>query len=130
MNDSDTPRTKNPLEWTVFGISLMLVLATLGLLLAAALHVGNGPAKLTITTGEAQLMDGRTIIPVIVKNDGGEVAENVEVKVTLGEGAGLQEAGFTLDFIPRGAERKGVVSFTAENGRSKPVASIVGYGTP
>ncbi len=130
MNDSDNPRTKNPLEWTVFGLSLVLVLSTFGLLVAAAIHGGKGPAKLTITTGEIQLMDGRAMIPVTVRNEGGEVAENVEVMVTLGEGTNLQEAGFTLDLISRDAEREGVVSFRAGNGITKPVASIVGYGAP
>lgn len=130
MNPSDAPRSKNPLEWTVFGISLVLVLATLALLVAAAFRGGQGPANLTIQTGEIRVEAGRRVIPVTVRNDGSEVAENVEIRVTLGEGPDRQEAGFTLDFVPRDAERKGVVSFPASAGNAEPVSRIVGYGTP
>lgn len=130
MNDSATPRTKNALEWTVFGISLVLVLATLGLLVSAAIFTGKGPARLSVRTGESHVDGGRLVIPVTVINKGAEVAENVEVSVTVGEGDARQEASFTLDFVPRDATREGVVSFPADAGKDAPVSRIVGYSKP
>ena len=41
-------------------------------------------------------------IPVTVRNDGHRVAANVEVRVCIGTGEAKHEAGFTVDFVPRG----------------------------
>lgn len=123
-------RTKNALEWTVFGISLILVVGTLGWLVVAALQTDAGPARLQIHTGPPETADGRVTIPVTVKNDGGQVAESVEVRVTLGTGPARQEATFTIDYIPRDATRQGAVSFQATDEPATPESIVVGYSTP
>ncbi len=130
MKSSEQKKTKNPLEWSVFGISLLLVLATFGMLIAAAINRPETPARLTVTTGEPSFSDGRTDIPVIVKNAGGAAATDVDVRVRIGAGADLQEAGFTLNFVPRDASRKGTVSFQNDHRSLVPECRIVGYAEP
>lgn len=130
MKSSEQQKTKNTLEWSVFGISLLLVLATFGMLIAAAFNRPETPARLTVTTGEPSFSDGRTDIPVTVKNAGGAAATDVDVRVRIGAGAALQEAGFTLDFVPRDASRKGTVSFQNDLRSLVPECRIVGYAEP
>lgn len=130
MNSPDEKRTKNALEWTVFAISLILVIGTIGLLVNAALKTKPSPPRLRVESGQSETVNGRITIPIRVINDGGQVAENVDVSVTLGEGPDQQEAGFTIDFIPHQGTRKGAVSFQATGGPIEPKIAILGYSTP
>jgi uncharacterized protein (TIGR02588 family) len=130
MTDSDQRRTKNPLEWTVFGLSTLLVLVTVGMLAMAAFRTDAGPAQLRVTTGKPMADGGWVTIPVTVRNDGGEVAENVEIRVCVGEGEARREAGFTVDYVPREAERKGAVSFRSDGRDLQPRCEILGYNKP
>lgn len=122
--------TKNLLEWLVFGISALLVLATLALLTVATLQVEDGPAEMRAETGKPVSKDGWMRIPVTVRNNGQRVAANVEVKVCIGSGEAKREAGFTIDFVPRGGSRTGAVSFRE---MGEPVAlecEVLGYEEP
>lgn len=130
MNSSEDRISKNPLEWIVFGVSLVLVVVTIGLLAMAAIHSRGGPARLSVSTGKPVVTDNRIDIPVVIRNDGESVAANVEIRIRIGQGADVQEAGFTLDFVPRGANRKGNVTFQGNNPDIVPESRIVGYGEP
>lgn len=130
MTDSDKRHTKNPLEWTVFGLSTALVLATVVLLVIAAFRTQPGPARLRVTTGKPLAADGWITIPVTVRNDGGQVAENVEIRVAIGAGDSRREAGFTVDYVPRDAERKGAVSFRGDVPDVRLTCEILGYRKP
>lgn len=121
---------KNALEWTVFGISLVLVLATLGLLVMAVFHVEDGPARLTVSMGAPVVAHGWVKIPLTVSNEGQRVAANVEVQVCIGSGTDRREAGFTMDFVPRGAECHGSVSFKGATLPVDPVCEVIGYEEP
>ncbi|GAA5125753.1 hypothetical protein JIN84_14620 [Luteolibacter yonseiensis] len=122
--------TKNLLEWTVFGISSGLVLVTLTLLTLAAFGVEEGPAEMRAETGTPVSKDGWIRIPVTVKNNGERVAANVEVKVCLGHGEGKREAGFTIDFVPRGGSRAGAVSFRETGEPAVVECEVIGYEEP
>jgi uncharacterized protein (TIGR02588 family) len=122
--------TKNLLEWTVFGVCTMLVVVTLGLLTFATFQVEEGPAEMRAETGTPVSKNGWIRVPVTVRNNGQRVAANVEVKVCLGQGAEKREAGFTIDFVPRGGSRSGAVSF---RDMGEPVAlecEVLGYEEP
>lgn len=111
MTSTPDQPTKNPLEWTVFAISGVLVAATFALLAMAALQVKEGPPRLHAETGPPVMLSGWVRIPVTVTNSGDRVAANVQVQVRAGSGSNEREGGFTLDFVPRGASRTGSVSF-------------------
>lgn len=122
--------TKNALEWTVFGICSVLVLSTLILLAIATFQVEDGPAEMRAETGKPVSKDGWIRIPVTVKNYGRRVAANVEVKVCLGQGEAKREAGFTIDFVPRGGSRTGAVSFREMGGGVILECEVLGYEEP
>lgn len=130
MKNSPDNAKKNVLEWTVFGISTLLVLAAIIHLLYSALTVRQGPARLTVSAGEAVEESGRTRVPVTVHNSGQQVAANVEVRICIGSGDQRQVAGFTLDFVPRDATRRGSVSFTGTGLPDKPECEVLGYEEP
>jgi len=121
---------KNLLEWIVFGISLLLVLSVLGFLAMAAARVEDGPPELLAKAGTPETKDGWTRIPVTVENKGNRVASNVEVRVCTGTGEARQEAGFTLDFVPRGASRAGAVSFKHTGEALALECEVLGYEEP
>lgn len=122
--------TKNALEWTVFGISTLLVLTTLGFLVYSTVTVTEGPALMRAQAGDPISKDGWIRIPVTVRNQGESVAANVEVKVILGTGAEKREAGFSVDFVPREGSRTGSVSFKDTGGPLILQCEVVGYEEP
>ncbi len=122
--------TKNLLEWTVFGISTVLVLAALAFLTIASVRVDDGPAEMRAVAGSPVSKDGWLRIPVTVRNHGQSVAANVEVRVTLGSGEAKREAGFTVDFVPRGGSRTGAVSFRDVGGPLELECEVLGYEEP
>lgn len=128
--DNDQPATKNALEWTVFGISTVLVLGTLGTLAAAAIRYKDDPARLVVEASAPVLENGWFRVPVKIKNDGERVAANVEISVSEGDGESQRQAGFTVDFVPRSGERSGSVSF--KDTGTPPVirCEVVGYEEP
>jgi uncharacterized protein (TIGR02588 family) len=130
MNSSPYPTTKNLLEWTVFGISSAIVLTTLVLLMMAAITVKKGPARIRAGTGKPVVENGWLRIPVTVTNDGESVAANVDVQVTIGSGADQRDAGFSVDFVPRGATRTGSVSFKGTELPQNVECGVLGYEEP
>jgi uncharacterized protein (TIGR02588 family) len=122
--------TKNWLEWTVFGISVALVSTILILLANAAVRTKVGPARLRAETGPAVAENGWLRIPVTITNDGENVASNVDVQVRIGSWEQQREAGFSIDFVPRGATRKGAVSFKGAQMPTDFECEVLGYEEP
>jgi uncharacterized protein (TIGR02588 family) len=120
------PAGKNPLEWTVFGLSAILVIAVFGVLAQEAIRWKDSPADLHVELGEPELQDGAWWLPVKVRNDGEGLATDVEIEVT----AGGEQAGFTVDFAPRGTAREGRVSFPESVDPRDARVSIRGYQEP
>lgn len=106
-----TKNVKNALEWAVFAVSCLLVLATLGVLLWDVTKAGKTPPLLSAQPGQPYLENGRVWIPVEVTNTGGEPAAAVEIEAIRPSPAGGDKAGFTIEHLPRGATRTGHVSF-------------------
>ncbi len=104
---SNEKHGKNPLEWAVFGVSLLLVLATFGLLGVRALQFDSSPPRLHAQLG-TPVNNGRVVmIPVNVFNHGGKTAEGVEVEVTHQK----DTSNFVIATVPRKGKRQGWVTF-------------------
>lgn len=120
------PAGKNPLEWAVFGISLLLVLGVIGVLAMEALHWQNTPAKLKVELGTPEQREGEWCVPVRVSNEGEGLASNVEIEVSAGE----EKAGLTMDFVPRGTRRQGKVCFPEGIDPKALKGRVLGYEEP
>lgn len=107
---------KNWLEWVVFGISLVLVIATLGYLVYDGATFSETPPNVELELGKAQAQAlDRFIIPVTAINRGETTAEGVQIEVTLNNGGKEQEnAQFEIAFLPRHSKREGWVMFTTD----------------
>lgn len=122
---------KNAVEWAVFGLSLLLVLAA-GAMLAydAATQAGSPPA-LSVRTGAPAARGASLQIGVLVENAGGAAAEDVLVEVTVRQAGGVEErAELSVPLLPRHAVREGVVSVPRAGAVESVEGRVVSYGLP
>ena len=106
---------KNLLEWTVFAIGLVLVLATLGYLVRESIADEGKPPDVVVRLGEPRPSESGYLVPVEVANDGPTTAEDVLVPIFLEMPDGRrEEAELSIAFLPRDSKRHGWVSFRGD----------------
>ena len=119
-----TKPAKNWLEWTVFGVGLVLVLATLGFLIRESLAASGGPPEVVARLGSPRASAGGFMVPVEVANVGKGTAEDVKVTVVLElPRSEREEAELDIAFLPRDSRRDGWVTF-----RSDPAGGTLRLG--
>lgn len=122
---------KNPLEWAVFAVSLVVVLATVGHLVYDAATVRDAKPDLRIELGRPEPRSGGFAVPVTVHNRGDETAEGVRVEVELAIPGGEPErAELDVTFIPRRSKREGWVTFRSDPSRGRLTGRAMGYEKP
>jgi uncharacterized protein (TIGR02588 family) len=123
--------TKNRLEWTVFGIGLVLVLATLGFLARESV-VGRGePPDVVVRLGEPRRSQSGWLVPVEVTNSGGSTAEDVRVPILLELAGGRkEEAELGIAFLARGSTRNAWVSFRNDPRRGTLTLGALAFEVP
>lgn len=126
---------KNPLEWTVFAISTLLVLAIIGYLLWMSFRLEPEVEGLRVTLGEPTPQPESNppsfAVPVTVYNPGDRPVADVEVEVTLERpGSEPEQANLTLPLIPIRSSRAGVVLFTGEPEGAVLSGRVIGYLQP
>ncbi len=127
MSQTPHSNTKNKLEWTIFGLSCLLITGVVGALVWLGLNTEDGPAELEITLSKPVAENGRVIVPVLVKNSGRGVASNVQVVIIAHSGGTERQAEFSLDFVPRSSTRKGTVSFSGSQLPNELRWEVIGY---
>jgi uncharacterized protein (TIGR02588 family) len=124
---------KNWLEWAVFGVSLLLVAGTLGLLVYDALSMAKAPPDIEVRLGAPEQRGQAFVVPVAVTNRGDQTAEGVQIEVTLegaGGGAESERGEFTIAFVPRRATREGWVAFRTDPRGARLTPRVLGYEKP
>ena len=122
---------KNPLEWTVFAAALVIVAGCVAALVAMMLRTSDRPPELVVTVGRAERVSSGFRIPLQVRNEGDETAEEVLVAVTLESGGEeMERAEVTIAFVPRRSERHGYVVFGRDPQCCEVAARAVGFETP
>jgi uncharacterized protein (TIGR02588 family) len=123
--------TKNRLEWTVFAIALVLVLATLGFLVRESIVGDRGPPEVIARLGDARPSEGGYLIPVEVANIGRGTAEDVLVPIFLDLPDGSrEEAELNIAFLPRGSKRNGWVGFRDDPRRGTLSLGSIAFEVP
>ena len=121
---------KNALEWTVFAISLALILAVVAVLLRSGATTGKAPPALTVFTGDTSPVAGGHQIPVRIRNDGQSV-EEARIEVSLMQGETLVErAELMIAFLPEKSEREGWVVFQRDPRCCRVVARATSFEKP
>lgn len=113
---------KNALEWVVFGISTLLVLALLGFLGYTSWSYTDSPAHIEFHLGEPTKIGKSWQVEVEVQNQGGHAAEGVEVEVEWS--AQKQTARFVLPHLPRQGKRVGYAVFEAKGDSKLKVSAL------
>jgi uncharacterized protein (TIGR02588 family) len=120
---------KNWFEWVVFGVSLLLMGATLGYLVYDGATLSDAPPAIEVRLGEPERRGAQFVVPVALSNREGQTAEGVKVEVTL-KGATEERGEFVVAFLPRGATREGWVAFGQDPRAGELTARVVGYEKP
>jgi uncharacterized protein (TIGR02588 family) len=123
--------TKNRLEWTVFAIGLVLVVATLGFLVRESIMSDRGPPEVVARLGDARPSESGYLIPVEVTNIGQSTAEDVLVPIFLDlSGGRREEAELNIAFLPRGSKRNGWVGFRDDPRRGTLSLGAIAFEVP
>jgi uncharacterized protein (TIGR02588 family) len=122
---------KNPLEWAVFGIGLILTLGVIGSLVWDAVRGGDKPPDLIVELGAPEPRAQGWAVPVTVRNQGDETAESARVVVTLElPGGRKEEAELDFPFVPRRSRREGWVHFLHPPASGRLNGRVTGYEQP
>jgi uncharacterized protein (TIGR02588 family) len=123
---------KNWFEWTVFGASALLVVATVAYLSYDAATIGDGPPLVSVTTGLATPAPGGFALPLTVRNDGDRTAEEVRVAVEVEQAAGgTERAEVVVSLLPRRGRSAAHVVFRTDPRTARRVtARAIGYREP
>lgn len=123
---------KNVLEWSVFGVSLALLLALLGVLLFEALVDDEETPELTVEFGPLTSGNGQPALPVLLRNGGNRTVQELEIEVMLHALAGGAEESVRLRFpyVPKNSALRGWVHFRRDPAQAEFRARIVSYTMP
>lgn len=121
--------TKNVLEWTVFGVSVVVIGTVASVLLHRHFTAGHRPAEIVLTVGQPVAAGGAYAVPIEVHNSGDLAAEDVQVSVTL-RSLEPEESDVTIPYVPYRSSRRGWVMFTRDPGTARLDARVLGYREP
>ncbi|HEX5708519.1 MAG TPA: hypothetical protein VFX96_14545 [Pyrinomonadaceae bacterium] len=125
----DWKAEKNWLEWTVFGLGLLLVTGTLGFLVYDGARLGGEPPSIEVKLGTPERRAHNYVVPVTVTNHGDETAEGVVVEVSM-EGVEGERGEFVVAFLPRRSTREGWVAFRTDPTGARLTPRVLGYEKP
>ncbi len=123
---------KNKLEWSVFALSLLFVLAIVSYLVYETVTHQPSPPDIEITYEKDSLAPHQHSYHVHVSNIGGRTAEDVKIMAQLlKKDKTFETSEFELSYLPKRSHKEGWVSFSSniEAGDSVKIR-VVSYKTP
>lgn len=123
---------KNTLEWTVFVISLFFVISLLGYLIyQSIIYIPSSP-DLKVIYEHDPSPNAPFRFHVIIKNEGFETAEEVEIElIQTKDGQEIEKASMGVPFAPKRSQREGWVIFSKNPGQADTLyARVVSYKRP
>lgn len=123
---------KNWLEWSVFGVSLLLVAGVLVFLTYKTYTHQSSPPDIRVSYAPSPTKNAPYRYHVKVQNIGGQTAEEVIIEVMLlKEGEVLERSQVQLPFLPNSATHESWVNFTLDPARSDSTAyRVMSYKKP
>ena len=121
---------KNWLEWTVFGISVALILLVLGFLIFESATMGDALPDIQVQTGTPEARTGYFAVPLEVTNKGDQTAEGVHIEVVLRSGGKEDRADLEIAFLPRRGAREAWVTFKTDPRQGTLETRVLGYEKP
>ncbi|HEX2123073.1 MAG TPA: hypothetical protein VHL59_15680 [Thermoanaerobaculia bacterium] len=122
---------KNLLEWSVFGASVAVILATVALLVAGGSGARRRMPDLRVDVGTPVPTATGFSVPIVVSNAGDVTAEQVRVEILLqAEGETVERAELAMAFVPRRSKREGWVVFRRDPRCCVVAAGAMAYDKP
>ena len=117
---------KSWLEWVVFCVSVVMLVAVVGYLVVDGLRDANRPPDIRITLGVPAASAHGFMVPLSVTNLGDQTAQAVELEVSSQSGAQAESSALTYDFLASGEVRQGWVGFSFDP-KEALSSRVVGY---
>lgn len=117
-------------EWVTFAVSLAILVGVASLIL---FQVGDtsGPALPTVVkTGPVEQSKGKWLVPVEIRNEGGETAESVQITASFEAGGETIEADQEVEFLAKGESAEVVFVFDQDPAGGKLDVRVAGYAAP
>lgn len=136
MSSTDAPPAppaapkKNPLEWSIFGLSLAILAGVVGTLVYQALTVGDEPARLVLELGTPLASHDQVRIPIRVTNEGDHPAIDVRIEVRGTVAGETLRSVVPFDYVSSRSTRSGWVGFPGETIPSELHPRVLGYTDP
>lgn len=123
---------KNPLEWTVFGVSLVVLLTLFTYLVYQVYQQEATPPELVIEYQPEPSAHAPFRYHVVVHNQGGSTAEGVQLAFDLMKDTVVVEtAALQIQFAPQSSQREGWVIFSRDPATADSIVSrVLGYNKP
>jgi uncharacterized protein (TIGR02588 family) len=119
--------TKNLLEWAVFGLSTILILAVIAVLGMEVFATGDAPPQLRVETGTSIPGEQELLLPVSITNIGDRVAEQVQLSFTVVRAnSGQEEFTLTIDLLPRMMSQEYLLQLHPDGGTVERVEWRIG----
>lgn len=125
------PEATSQLEWLFAAMGAVLILGTIGYMIAHGMRHPEAPPDVIVTqTSGAALADG-FLVEFSASNRGNATAANVTVSGALIEdGEVVEESETTLDYLPEQAHRTGGLFFTNDPAKYEVRLRAEGYIAP
>lgn len=123
---------KNILEWIVFAVSLLFIVSLLSYLVYQSMTYIPSSPDLNVIYEHDPSPNAPFRFHVVIKNEGFETAEEVEVALIQSkDGQEVEQAAIGVPFVPKESQREGWVIFSKDPDKADTLyARVVSYKKP
>jgi uncharacterized protein (TIGR02588 family) len=121
---------KNALEWSVFAVSLLLLLGVAGVLIYDLVWGDDTPPAFVVSVGEPTERGELLELPIIVENRGGQSARDLLVAITVRQSGGESTAELRLPLLPRRASDEAVVLLPRQGELQSVEGRVISFVQP
>lgn len=121
---------KNWVEWTVFGVSAVLIATVIGFLVFESATIGDALPDIQLRLGTPEARSGYFAVPLEVTNKGDQTAEGVHIEVVLRAAGKEERADLEIAFLPRRGAREAWVTFKTDPRNGTLEVRVLGYEKP
>jgi uncharacterized protein (TIGR02588 family) len=127
--DDGARPTRSPAEWVTFAVALAIVAVVAGLIVRE-IPGSKRPPEPVAEAAPVEARGDRFVVPVVVRNDGEQTAENVQVSATLTIDGAETTGDQTVDFLAGGEEQDLEFVFADDPGDGELEVEVTGYLVP
>lgn len=117
-------------EWVTFAVSVVILLALVGLIATKAGEPDRPALPRVVETGPVERHGDRFLVPVKVRNEGGATAETVQVVAELTVGPDVVEADQSVEFLAPDETAEVAFVFEEDPATGRLDVRVAGFTVP